>query len=120
MNQAVKTMCKNRTRRNRHRRAGQTLTEYALLLAYISVVLIQVLDNLSVYTTETLMEADCGLLIAQTHNPNLSAAEDQAVELIAVANFIVNYNYGHFDAQQIATIESDTYSHMANIILSSQ
>ena len=104
--------------RKRQRRSGQTLVEYALLLAYISVVAIQVLDTISLYTTEALIQADLGLLIAQVHNPNLPPAEDKAQELAAVLNFLANYNYGHFDSDQQAKIFTDCYERMANVIAS--
>lgn len=100
----------------RRQRSGQTLVEYALIMAYIAVVALQVMDTMSMYTTETLIEVDCDLLMTQVRNPDLSADQNRALELAAILNFLSNYNYGHYSDSEKATIFLDCYEHMANIV----
>jgi Flp pilus assembly pilin Flp len=113
-----KTSLMRRWQRNR-RRSGQTLTEYALIMAYISVVAIQAMDNIAISATESLIDVNCGLIIAQVRNPNLSDTENSVIEYDAVLSYLAAYNYGNFSDADKAKIFQSCYSHMVQTIYAS-
>lgn len=98
-------------RRRRHRRSGQTLVEYALLLAYIAVAVVQVLSNLSIYTTETYIDTNCSLIISE----NSSEASAQS----AVLAYLESYDYGNYSTAQKTAIFNKCYDTMMSTIANS-
>ena len=95
-------------RRRHRRRSGQTLVEYALLLAYISIIIINGMQQLSVGTTESLIDADLGLAI--------STSSSKAAAQAAVLTFLDSYNYGNYSAAQRTAIYNTCYTNAMNII----
>jgi Flp pilus assembly pilin Flp len=76
-------------RNNRLSRRGQTLVEYALILAYISVVSMQVLDYLGFATTQQIAYVNCVAIVANTNNQSLPAAANESAEMTAVNNYLL-------------------------------
>jgi Flp pilus assembly pilin Flp len=106
-------------RRARRRRSGQTLTEYGLILAYISVVAVQMMHNLAMSTTESMMTANCGLIIIQANNPSLSDADNKTGQLNAVLNYLSTYDYGNFSTEEKASMFATCLANAAQIIANS-
>ena len=104
------TSLAQRRRRNR-RRSGQTLTEYGLILAYVSVVVIQVMDGIAVSSTESYIDANCSLIIAQSS----STTQAQA----AILAYLETYNYGNFSTADKTKIFNSCYATMTNAIANS-
>jgi Flp pilus assembly pilin Flp len=94
-----------RRRRNR-RRSGQTLVEYGLILAYVSVAVIQVMTNLSIYSTETYIDTNCDLIIAQSS----SEAQAQA----SIITYLETFNYGNYSTADKTIIFNSCYTTMMN------
>jgi Flp pilus assembly pilin Flp len=83
----------SRLARRHRQRGGQTLTEYALILAYIAVLAVQMLHNLGVATTRTFLQTNAALIISQNYRTDVARAQNIANQEAAVVNFLNAYPF---------------------------
>jgi len=75
------------SKRLRNRR-GQTLVEYCLILAYISVVSMQALDYLGFIAQKQYVYVNCVTIVANTNNQGIPSSANQSNEMTAVTNYL--------------------------------
>jgi Flp pilus assembly pilin Flp len=81
-------------RPRRHQRSGQTLTEYALILAYISVLAMQALHYLGEIIQEEYISNQCAFIAAQyyaahSNDPTTNGYSSSMKNAVLLA--IINY-----------------------------
>lgn len=101
-------------------RRGQTLVEYALLLAYISVVCMQVMSLMGFVARKQYMYVTAVAIVAKTNNQNISAAANRAAEMSAVASFLSqSSNWGNVPASWASAGYTEVYNKIYAIVYSS-
>ena len=71
-----------------HTRRGQTLVEYALIIAYVSVVSMQAMSYLGFIAQKQYVYVNCTAIVANTNNASISSTQNQANEMTAVNNYL--------------------------------
>jgi Flp pilus assembly pilin Flp len=99
-------------------RRGQTLVEYALILAYISVVSMQVLDFLGFAAQKDYVYVNCVAIVANTNNQNISATQNQSNEMTAVNNYLATA-FAKYPASWSGPAVTQIQSKMSSIIYGS-
>jgi len=67
---------------------GQTLVEYALIIAYISVVSLQAMDYLGFIAQKQYVYVNCVAIVANTNNQQIASSLNQSNEMTAVNNYL--------------------------------
>jgi Flp pilus assembly pilin Flp len=104
-------------RRLRSRR-GQTLVEYALIMAYISVVSMQAMDYLGFATTKDYVYINCVAIVANTNNQSIPTAQNQSNEMTAVNNYLATA-FAKYPASWSGPAVTQIQSRMSSIIYGS-
>ena len=107
-------------RLSRRNRRGQTLVEYALLLAYISVVSMQVLSLMSFVARKQYMYVTSVAIVANTNNQGIPDDVNKAREMAAVAAFLSqSSNWGNVPASWASAGYTEVYNRISGIVYGS-
>jgi hypothetical protein len=83
--------------RRRVARRGQTMTEYVLLLAYLSLITLQALQNLGFITAKEYVIANCSLIVGNMQGQSPDS------QYTAISNYLSDpHTWGNADASKVA------------------
>lgn len=98
----------------RNRRRGQTLTEYVLLIAYISIFTLQAMDSMSFTTKKEYVITNCSLIVGQMQN------RSKVAQLAAVIEYLTAQStWGNADPAQVAKAQAQILATMIDVIYGS-
>jgi Flp pilus assembly pilin Flp len=93
------------------RQRGQTMTEYALIIAYVSLFTLQALQNLAFITTKEYVYTNCSLIVGNMQGQNSDS------QMSAVDTYLSDPNsWKHADASKIASAVAEIHNTMHTTI----
>ena len=106
-------------RRHRQTRRAQTLVEYALIMAYISVVSMQAMSYLGFIAQKQYVYVNCVTIVANTNNQNVPTATNQANEMTAVSNYVsASSTWRNYPSTWSGPAATAIYNQVYNIVYS--
>ena len=102
------------SRRRTMRRRGQTMVEYTLILAYITIVSLQALQNLSFITLKTYNYTNCSLIVG-----NMQGMSPDPI-MAAIDLYLADpSHWQRGDINQVSAAISDIHDHFHVILYGS-
>jgi len=93
------------------RRRGQTVTEYALILAYVGILTIQAMDALSFATRKEFISTNCSLIVGRMQG------QSKDKQMAAVDAYLTDpANWQHADINKILTAILEIHVKMQSVI----